>query len=362
MIEHSLTEYPRLLIVLTSFKDVPIRPDAADYFKRLFFSKEDFLQPGNSVKTNSVATYYEQVSGGRVSITGDIFGPYVLPQTVGYYCQDGHGKDNKAGDPKNPNTQTMACHALDALLKDKPDIDLGRYDNQTRPGFVDGLIVVHAGEGGELHVTEPTKYIWSVQWVMKDQRFVGKSNTGVYNFLTLPEDARMGVCAHELGHLVFQWPDLYRTKPDRGVGRWCVMSGGAWNGIKGTQGGDVPCHPSAWLKIQQGWVEVRNVKGSLKNVLLNEIKGTTTAKGGGVMSSAPNPKGFNGVYRLWANGDENGKEFFLIENRMKYGAFDQSLGGDGLLSKFHLCEPCLQSNTLQFFLSSFFFLVIRFQR
>ena len=43
------------------------------------------------------------------------------------------------------------------------------------------------------------------------------------------------MCAHELGHLLFGFPDLY--DPDgtsEGIGDWCLMSGGSWNG-----GGDI---------------------------------------------------------------------------------------------------------------------------
>ncbi|KAK3313984.1 peptidase, M6 family [Apodospora peruviana] len=311
-----------VLVVLTSFKKMAIRSGAAEYFRDLFFSK-------NKITTGSVTEYYEEVSGGLVSITGDIFGPYELPETASYYCQDGYGFLNKAANmaPDNPNTQTMAGHALDALLEDKPDIDLRPYDNQNRAkGTVDAFIVVHAGRGGEEKKGVPERDIWSIKWVLKERQFVGKSNTGVYGFLTLPDDARTGVSAHEIGHLVFQWPDLYGTNPERGVGNWCLMSRGSWNKIEGSMPGDVPCHPSAWLKAQQGWVEVRKAKGSLK-VLLNEVK--ATAKGTKTLPAA-NPKGVGGVYRLWSNGDEFSNEFFLIENRMRYG-FDRSLGGEGLL-------------------------------
>ena len=74
----------------------------------------------------------------------------------------------------------------------------------------------------------------------------------IYAYLTVPEDARIGVCAHELGHLLFGWPDLYDTdNTSDGIGNWCLMAGGSWNG-----GGDTPAHPSAWCKAQQEWVTV----------------------------------------------------------------------------------------------------------
>lgn len=81
----------------------------------------------------------------------------------------------------------------------------------------------------------------------------------VFGFLTIPDDAKIGVSAHEIGHLreslpatlrvtyrsnqitVFGWPDLYDTDgSSKGIGGWCLMSYGSWGG-----GGDRPVHPSA---------------------------------------------------------------------------------------------------------------------
>ena len=69
----------------------------------------------------------------------------------------------------------------------------------------------------------------------------------------MPEDCKIGVCAHELGHLLFGWPDLYDIdNSSSGLGEWCLMAGGSWNGYLG----DIPAHPSAWCKADQGWVTV----------------------------------------------------------------------------------------------------------
>ena len=74
------------------------------------------------------------------------------------------------------------------------------------------------------------------------------TRTKIYAYLTVPEDCRIGVCAHELGHLLFGFPDLYDTDyTSEGVGNWCLMGGGSWNG-----GGDIPAHPSAWCKVEPG--------------------------------------------------------------------------------------------------------------
>ena len=86
-------------------------------------------------------------------------------------------------------------------------------------------------------------------------RRVPTDSTKIYAYLTIPEDAKIGVCAHELGHLLFGFPDLYDTdNTSEGIGNWCLMAGGSWNG-----GGDIPAHPSAWCKANQGWASVTNV-------------------------------------------------------------------------------------------------------
>ncbi|MFD0527716.1 M6 family metalloprotease domain-containing protein [Kitasatospora arboriphila] len=127
----------------------------------------------------------------------------------------------------------------------------------------------------------------------------------IYGYLTIPEDARIGVCAHELGHLLFGFPDLYDVDgSSEGVGNWCLMGAGSWGGD-----GDVPTHPSAWCKIQQGWAKAVNVTGD----------GTL---------SIPDVKNSFEVHRLWTDG-QPGKEYFLVENRQRTG-YDVSLPAPGL--------------------------------
>jgi immune inhibitor A len=130
--------------------------------------------------------------------------------------------------------------------------------------------------------------------------------TRIYAYLTVPEDCRIGVCCHELGHLLFGWIDHYDTDySSQGLGNWCLMAGGSWNGD-----GDIPAHPSAWCKVHQGWV---SLSAPTANGILNisDIKDDHT------------------VYRLWKNGTAS-SEYFLIENRQRR-LYDRHLPGDGLL-------------------------------
>ena len=52
--------------------------------------------------------------------------------------------------------------------------------------------------------------IWSHKWVFNGGAF-NADGTKIFGYLTIPEDCKIGVCAHELGHLLFGWPDLYDT-------------------------------------------------------------------------------------------------------------------------------------------------------
>ena len=67
----------------------------------------------------------------------------------------------------------------------------------------------------------------------------------INRYFMAPEDGRVGVMAHELGHLLMGWPDLYDTDyTSAGTGGWDLMAGGSWNG-GGVYG---PAHPTCWCK------------------------------------------------------------------------------------------------------------------
>jgi immune inhibitor A len=275
----------RVIVVLVDFSDKPMT-QSRQHFQDLFFS---LGKPQKSVRD-----YYRDVTNNLIDIQGDVVGPYRLPQTVKTYAHGAAGTGMAL-----PNAQTMA---RDAVVAADPNVDFTPYDNDGN-GYVDAFIVIHAGAGGE--VTGNSDDIWSHKWTL-DGGARKVDNTRIYAYLTVPEDCKIGVCAHELGHLLFGFPDLYDTDySSEGIGNWCLMAGGSWGG-----GGDVPAHPSAWCKANQGWVTIDNRK---TNGALNVADVKKSKK----------------VYRLWKNGAAS-KEYFLLENRQQTG-FDASLPGPGLL-------------------------------
>jgi immune inhibitor A len=277
----------RVVVVLVQFNDKPLGPPAA-HFRDLFFSTG--VLPHGSVKE-----YFHEVTGGLVDLVGEVVGPYTLPQTLAWYANGNFGIGRPSGTARANIMARDAAQAANAAVNYAP------YDNDGN-GFVDAFVVVHAGMGGEQSGNPGD--IWSHKWVLPSA--YSADGKQIYAYLTIPEDARIGVCAHELGHLLFGFPDLYDTDDtSEGIGNWCLMAGGSWNG-----GGDVPSHPSAWCKVQQGWASVTNV----------------TADG---TLSLPDVKTSRNVHRLWKDG-MGGPEYFLIENRQKTG-YDANLPGDGLL-------------------------------
>ena len=277
----------RVIVVLVDFTDKRFEVDTGR-FQHLFFST-------GVIPTGSVTEYYTDVTGGLVHISGEVVGPFTMPQTLAWYANGNFGIGRPSGEPRANILAQDAATAADAA------VDFAPYDNDGN-GYVDAFIVVHAGEGGE--ETGDPGDIWSHKWVLPQE--YDADGTKIYAYLTIPENAKLGVSAHELGHLLFGFPDLYDIDySSEGIGNWCLMSGGSWNG-----GGDTPAHPSAWCKAQQDWVSVQNVSADGTLTLADVKTGRT-------------------VHRLWTDAAE-GQEYFLLENRQQAG-FDADLPGAGLL-------------------------------
>lgn len=276
----------RVIVVLAEFSDRALTHSEA-HFEDLFFSEGEL--PNGSVKE-----YFHEVSNGMVDIVGQVAGPYTLPRSMAEYANGESGTGQV-----QPNARTMARDAAEAA---DTEIDFGPFDNEA-DGFVDAFIVIHAGPGAER--TGDTDHIWSHKWVLPGGALEA-DGAKIYAYLTVPEDARIGVCCHELGHLLFGFPDLYDTDySSEGVGNWCLMGGGSWLG-----GGEIPAHPSAWCKVKQGWAEVMEPRSEI-GYQIEDVKSTQQ------------------VLRLWKNGSA-GHEYFLVENRQKT-AFDRELPAEGLL-------------------------------
>lgn len=278
----------RVIVVLVDFEDKKMT-ETKSHFEDLFFSLN------RKVTTGSVREYFREVSQDKIDIQGEVVGPYRLPKTLKQYAHGESGIGEAA-----PNARTMA---KDAAVAANRAVDFSTYDNNN-DGYVDAFVIIHAGTGGEM--TGSGSDIWSHKWVLPSE-YAADGNTKIYAYLTVPEDCKLGVCAHELGHLLFGFPDLYdEDGSSQGIGNWCLMAGGSWN-----NNGLTPAHPCAWCKAQQKWIDVHLQTKNQKQVVIKDVKSGYKA------------------YRLWDKG-QVGKEYYLVENRQKEN-FDKHLPNGGLL-------------------------------
>jgi len=279
----------RCLILLVDFADNPGRRDPTEV--------RDMLFSEDAYPTGSMRDFYRENSYGQLDVEGTVLGWLRMPHPYTYYVD---GQRGLGAYPQN--TQTLVEDALGLAAQ---QVDVRQFDADG-DGYLDGLFVVHAGEGAEAEVDPSSRVqkIWSHQWNLRHP--IVSAGIGVYAYCATPEDGRIGVFCHEFGHML-GLPDLYDTTyRSSGVGQWCVMGTGNWN-----DGGQAPAHFCAWAKARLGWLTPTVVTEAL-SLRLEPIAGDAT-----------------GVYRLWTGGTA-GDEYYLIENRRLVG-FDRSLPGDGLL-------------------------------
>ena len=231
---------------------------------------------------------------GQVSGTGGpTAGWYRAPRPKSYYTNGNYGFGSY---PQNAQRLVE-----DVLALADPHVDFSGYDNDG-DGAVEALVLICAGIGGEQ--SGDVDDIWSHKWGITPQTIDGKT---VSTYFMAPENGRVGVMAHELGHLLMGWPDLYDTDySSAGTANWDLMAGGSWNG-----GGDTPAHPTAWCKTRAGWIT--------PTVLWNAASDVT------VPPYATNPV----AYKL-PIGSASGSEYFLVSNRQQT-LFDRAMPGEGLL-------------------------------
>lgn len=277
----------RALALMVDFEDNPGKKTSAHFHKLLF----DDQNPA------SMRSFYRDVSYGQLDVEGVVSDGWIrAPRPYSWYT---NGSSGTGADPRNSR----------ALLKDVLTIyckthGLGGFDLDG-DGFMDGLFMIFAGTGAESEpdAVKRKNMIWSHKWILP--KVFTNQGVKAYAYFTAPEDGQVGVFAHEFGHFL-GLPDLYDTSYNsKGIGRWCLMAGGSWNGS-----GKVPARFSAWCLSTLGWIKPVNVKSAQKLTL------------------PPIATDANACYRLWTQG-KTGKEYFLIENRQLVGR-DTKLPGAGL--------------------------------
>jgi immune inhibitor A len=322
-----------LLVILAEFSDMPARAPLSRFQDLLFGAMP------------SLADYYDEASGGRITVTGDLYGWVTLPQTQFYYSQ---GLGGVGGYPNNG--QRLAENAVSAALSAFPALDLGDYDADG-DGTVDALLVIHSGQGFEWAGATGTSAVSSDpdpmainshKWTTMQNDF--GSGAEILDYFTCPElqlvrpavapawtdsVATVGVYCHELGHM-FGLPDFYDTQLfTNHLSAWDIMDFGTWNRVTGTPAyavpGALPGLPSAWSRMYLGWVLPDVVQPPAGESVQEPRTLNSSSLGAAPLQLLGNPFGVD-----WKPTAGGSGEFFLAEVRTKDG-YDAGLPAAGLL-------------------------------
>lgn len=213
-----------------------------------------------------------------------------------------------------------------AILCSDPYINYAKYDADGNgiitPDELAVQIVVAGYEAGEGAVPAGGKSVWAHKFFIPASSVglpvVDKKKISIYSMVgeihNNPKEhqATYGVMVHELGHHIFNWPDLYNTKTKgTGIGPWDVMATGSWGRTAAQKfDGQTPVLPSAWTKKFSGWTMPQDPTAFPDGIVELTAVGSLSATRANSAAIAK----------------DSLREYFLVENRQNVG-YDKGLEG-----------------------------------
>jgi len=282
----------RVLVIAVTFSDINYTM-GIDRIKQVWFG--------------TVSAYYHEISFGKLTIQGDVYGWYKLP-----YPETHYGRDCHAINDADCSGSNQSWHiAEDAVPLAQKNVNFKNYDY---------YVFIHSGKGQETsHVKND---VWSVTYLDANIRTSSKtlSRFNIVPELEEPPYVPNGVWVLEFGHNLGV-PDLYNIAngPDNGrpiLGPWELMDKGSWNG---DPPGSLPAHMTAWPKIQLGFIN-----GSMLALANSGTTSTFTVDPTEVVS------GNTHAIKIPFTTNSNPKQYYLVEVRTKTG-FDSALPAAGVL-------------------------------
>jgi M6 family metalloprotease-like protein len=215
------------LTILANFADLRATVAAADVHALL--NEQGYSRNGNR---GSVRDYYLTMSNGRLDYRNTVVGPVQLSEPLEHY-----------------KTTLLLKEALDLALS-AHGVDLADFDSRGE-GIVDAINVMYAGR------TVYEGELWPHNSV-RSLSYPGGIRTHFYQVSSMgrsPVDLSIGTFAHETGHLLCRFPDLYDYgkedgdfEKSAGVGVYCLMGSGNHLGQ-----GRAPAAISGFLRDLVGW-------------------------------------------------------------------------------------------------------------
>lgn len=221
----------------------------------------------------SIRDYFLDQSNGMLDFRNDVVGFVRAKQPKSYY-------EGGSGYTRAAELVTELLQAID------PMVDFSKYDNDG-DGSTDSISVVYAGPSVEF-----AQGLWPHAGSTQERR--DGVRLARYQMTNLGSRLGLYVFAHEVGHMLFGWPDLY------GFGNYCIMGN--------SSDASNPVGINDLYRADQGWVPIIDI----------------TEATNGRFGAAPNAGGYR-----YVNPSDPGEWFFWY-NQRNTGRWS-SLRGNGLL-------------------------------
>jgi M6 family metalloprotease-like protein len=232
----------------------------------------------------SVRDYYFGQSQGKVDYQNEVHGFYRAKNPKSYY-QGGTGYE------RADELWDEVVAALDA------EIDYSKFDNDG-DGKTEAISLLYAGDEGTFG-----KGLWPHASGSNEQRDGVRLNR--YMMTAMNNKPTNYVFAHESGHMLFGWPDLY------GVGDYCIMA---------NRGSDTnPVGINDMFRADQGWIDIVDVDAKT-----NARYGTTPD---GVVYRFLNPARPT-EYFLWSNLENQQEWVSIAGSGLLVWHFDKAINGN----------------------------------
>jgi M6 family metalloprotease-like protein/uncharacterized protein (TIGR03382 family) len=223
-------------------------------------------------------------SNGKVDYQNEVHGFYRAKKTKAYY-QGGDGYE------RADELWAEVSAALDA------EIDYSQFDND-KDGKTEAISLLYAGDEGTFG-----KGLWPHASGSNDMRDGVRLNR--YMMTAMDAQPTNYVFAHESGHMLFGWPDLY------GVGDYSIMANRGAN--------TNPVGIDDVLRADQGWIDIVDIQSS--------TNARYQATPNGVVYRYLNPARPT-EYFLWSNVQNVGEWKSLSGGGLLIWHFDKSISGN----------------------------------
>jgi immune inhibitor A len=240
---------------------------------------------------NSVTNYYQGESSGRFNFTGSVTDWVTVPynearygtnlcgstvcSTVWQLLRDAANQWVLDQEAKGQTLDQIKAYLAQFDQEDRYDYN-GNGNFNEPDGYIDHFQLIHAGEGEEIGGgAQGSDAIWSHRWYawQSGSQGPGPANGGQFggfeigakvgqptgfwvgDYAMEPENAGVGVIAHETGH-DYGLPDEYDTSyaGEAPSTWWTIMSQGSYGNDNLNGIGNRPVDFDAWDKFQLGWL------------------------------------------------------------------------------------------------------------